>query len=148
MERVQSPNPVVGAWRLVAFEVRHPGGRVVYPFGENPKGFVVLTESGWFTVQLMSPDRPQIASGDQLTGTPEETIANYQGYSAYYGRYDVDLKEQCVNLHVEGSLFPNWEGGTNKRFFRIEGNRIRFTTPPTTWGGEGIVGLLEWERAD
>jgi len=82
-------------------------------------------------------------------GTPEEIKANYEGVISYFGPYEFDAEEGFVLHHVEGSLFPNWEGQAQKRFFELSGNRLTLSTPPTLWGGGGeIVAVLTWERIE
>jgi hypothetical protein len=79
-------------------------------------------------------------------GTDAEIRACYEGYGAYFGRYEVDMENGIVYHHVEGSLFPNWEGGTQKRFFKVTGNRLELVTAPALFSGAQTVGVLEWER--
>lgn len=139
--------PIIGVWKLISFESHTDKSDVSYPFGEDPKGCIIYTESGRFSVQLMRTNRPHFASGDQLKGTVGEIEANYQGCVAYYGSYTIDRDGGFVVHHVEGSLFPNWERQSLKRYFELSGNRLKLTTPPTLWGGVGeIVGMLKWER--
>jgi heterodisulfide reductase subunit B len=40
----------------------------------------------------------------------EEIKTNYEGCVSYYGHYELDPENNIVIHHVEGSLFPNWEG--------------------------------------
>jgi len=143
----QKSAPIIGAWKLILFEIRRENGEVIYPFGKNAQGSVIYTESGRFSAQLMRTDRPQFASGDQMRGTAEEIKANYEGFVSYYGSYEFDRKKGFVIHHVEGSLFPNWEGQRLKRFFELSGNRLKLSTPPTLWGGE-VVGVVLWERIE
>ena len=100
------------------------------------------------SVQLMRSDRPQFASGDQMRGTDEEIKANYEGFVSYYGPYEFYRKKGFVIHHLEGSLFPNWEGQRHKRFFKFSGNQLKLSTPPTLWGGGEIVATNIWERID
>jgi hypothetical protein len=150
MEKNLTENPVtiIGAWELVSFEIRKENGEVIYPFGDDAQGFIIYTEPGRFSVQLMRTNRPRFASGDQMKGTVEEIEASYKGCISYYGSFEVDHEGNFVVHHVEGSLFPNWEGQDLKRYFDLSvSNRLKLTTPPTLWGGSGeIVGILEWER--
>jgi hypothetical protein len=139
--------PIIGAWKLISFEVRREND-VVYPFGKNAQGIIMYTDSGLMSVHLMRPDRPQFASGDQLRGTDEEIKANYEGFVSYYGPYELNRKEGFVIHHLEGSLFPNWEGTSHKRFFEFSGNQLKLITPPTLWGGGEIVAINIWERIE
>jgi len=144
-QELQEPIPIIGAWKLISFEIQKENGEVVYPFGKNAQGSLIYTESGRVSAQVMRPDRPQFASGDQLKGTTEEIKANYEGFVSYYGSYKFDRKMGIVIHNMEGSLFPNWEGQKQKRFFEISGNRLKLSTPPTLWGDEEVVGVLIWE---
>ena len=114
--------PIVGAWRLRSFEIRRDDGGVVRPFGAEPEGSLIYTESRRYSAQVMRPDRPMFASGDQMKGTPQEVEANYTGVVSYYGRFDFDPEGGFVVHHVERSLFPNWEGEGQKRFFDLDGD--------------------------
>ena len=140
--------PIIGTWKLISFEIQRENGEVTYPFGKNAQGAVIYTESGRFSVQFMRPNRPQFASRDQMRGTAEEIKTNYEGFVSYYGHYELDRKKGFVIHHVEGSLFPNWEGQRLKRFYELSGNRLKLSTPPTLWGGGEVVGVLLWERIE
>jgi hypothetical protein len=83
-----------------------------------------------------------------MQGIAEEIEANYKGFISYYGPYGFDSEKGFVVHHVEGSLFPNWEGQLQKRFFELSGNRLKLSTPPTLWGGGEVVGVLLWERIE
>jgi len=144
----QKSAPIIGTWKLISFETQRENGEVTYPFGKNAQGSLIYTESGRFSAQLMRPDRPQLASGDQMRGTAEEIKANYEGFVSYYGHYEFDGKKGFVIHHVKGSLFPNWEGQSQKRFYELSGNRLKLITPPTLWSGGEVVGVLIWERIE
>ena len=82
-----------------------------------------------------------------MRGTPEEVEASNKGCISYYGSYKLDADGSFVIHQVEGSLFPNWEGEGQKRFFEFSGDRLKLSTPPTPWGGQ-VVGVLVWERIE
>lgn len=148
-ERSTVNQAILGAWRLVSFQVKKEDGTCVPPFGDDAHGSILYLESGHFSAQLMRCGRPCFASADQMTGSPAEMKACFQGYVAYYGTFPLDQDGGFVVHQVVGSLFPNWEGLALKRFVAFSGDRLTLTTPPTTWGGEGqIVGSLVWERMD
>lgn len=139
--------PVIGSWRLLSFELRRDDGIITFPFGENPHGMIVYTESGRFSAQLMRGDRPRCVGEDQMRAAVEEAETNFKGCISYYGSYTFHPERGTIQHHVEGSLFPNWEGRTLKRFYRLSGNRLELSTPPTIWGGGGkITGVIEWEK--
>jgi hypothetical protein len=142
----QAAQAIIGAWRLISFQVERDDGTVDPPFGADAQGSIIYTDSGRFSAQMMRRGRPSFASGDQMSGTPGEIEASYQGCISYYGSYKLDAEAGFVVHQVEGSLFPNWEGKGLKRFFSFSGNRLKLSTPRTLWSGGPVVGILEWER--
>ena len=80
-----------------------------------------------------------------MTGTAEENQAVVQGSHAFYGSYAVaSEKEQTVNLHIEGSTFPNSDGQDQKRVMTVKGDELMVTNPTPTIGG---VAYVVWKRA-
>ena len=108
---------LVGVWGLVSSEFRTSSGNVIYPLGEDALGQAIFTESGYMSGQLMRQGRPVFASGDQASGTPEELQAALQGYVAYYGQCEVDVEQQTLTTDVKGSMYPNWVGSQQVRFY-------------------------------
>jgi len=136
----------VGAWKLVSCEARSSNGEVVYLYGRDPFGILTYDSSGNMSVLLMRRDRPRFASGELLSGTPEEIKAAFEGFNAYCGTYDVNEEKRKVTHHVEGSSFPNWVGTDQVRFFEFSGDQLLLTTPPITRGGEQLTVHLMWAR--
>jgi hypothetical protein len=118
----------------------------MYPLGSNAVGMLMYDASGHMSAQLMRPDRPAFASGDQAGGTPAETRSAFQGFTAYFGTYEVNEGKASVIHHVEGSLFPNWVGGDQVRFCELSPNRLILSTPPIPMGSQHMTGLLIWDR--
>ncbi len=144
---LQTPAPIIGAWKLISFEIQTADDKFIYPFGENIQGIIIYTESGCVSGQMMRRDRPVFASGDQMKGTIEEMEANFKGCISYYGRYEFDGENGVIIHHVEGSLFPNWEQTSQRRFFELSDNRLKLRTSPILWGGGGeVVAILLFDR--
>jgi hypothetical protein len=144
-DRTEPNAPLVGVWNLLSFTGRTESGQVTHPLGESPHGNLLYLPSGRFAVQIVPSGRPHFASADPLEGSPAEFKAAYLGVIAYYGTYTFDAAGGFVLHHIEGSVYPNWEGVDFKRFVNLAGDRLTLTTPPTLWGGK-IVGTLKWER--
>src|SRR5687767_7491813 len=117
-------NPLLGTWKLVKFEARSPEGKTLYPFGTNAFGRLFYDATGNMSIQVFDPDRPRFSSDDKSKGSTEEIKAAWDRFDAYAGRYQVNEKEGVVEHHLEGALFPNWIGGTQKRFFEFNGDRL------------------------
>lgn len=145
-EHAQTVGQLEGTWSLVSSEFRSSAGDIVYPFGEDALGLVVFGESGYMSAQIMQRSRPIFASGDRATGTQEEVSAALQGYVAYYGPCEVDVENKTLTTHVEGSLYPNWVGGEQVRFYELTDRQLILKTTPIVSGGEEYTGVLAWER--
>ncbi|MCP5128838.1 MAG: lipocalin-like domain-containing protein [Pseudomonadales bacterium] len=145
-EYTSTMQKLAGVWRLVTSEFRTAGGNVMYPLGEDALGLAIFTESGYMSGQLMRPGRPNFASNNQALGTPDEIQQSFLGYIAYYGRCELDLQSQTITTHVEGSMYPNWVGSEQVRFYELGDDRLVLRTPPITLGDEEITGVLTWQR--
>lgn len=145
-EHIKTVKQLAGVWSLVSSEFRTSGGEVIYPLGEDALGQAIFTETGFMSGQLMRQGRPQFVSGNQASGTAQEIEAALQGYVAYYGACEVDIEKQTLTTHVEGSMYPNWVGGFQTRFYQLNDKQLTLTTPPITMGEEEITGVLIWER--
>ncbi len=141
-----SESGFVGLWKLVSFKSTGPDGSPLHLFGPDPMGTIMYDAHGHMAVQIMQQDRPFFAQADWRAGTPEETKPAFDGYLAYFGRYEVNEDEGYVIHHMEGSMFPNWVGGELKRFYLLSANRLVLRTPPTLFGGVTGTSTLTWER--
>ena len=137
---------LTGAWSLVTSEFRTASGNVIHPLGEDVLGLAIFTESGYMSAQIMRQNRPDFAAGDQASGTPEEIQAALLGYVAYYGKCAVDVENKTITTQVEGSMFPNWVGGQQMRFYELTDRHLILKTTPVALGDEEFTGVLTWER--
>jgi len=135
-----------GTWKLVSSEFTLPDGQVVYPYGGDAVGILIYSDSGYMSVQIMCQERLSFASGDRLTGAAEEIKSAFEGYAAYFGTYQVNQEEGTVIHQVEGSLFPNWAGINQKRFFELSDDQLMLRTPEVLLGGQQMTGILHWKR--
>ena len=135
---------IQGSWILVSIYNEQDGKRIE-PFGAKPRGSMILTPDGHFSMIFMRASLPKFAANNRMKGTAEENQAVVQGSLAFYGTYAVaSEKEQTVNLHIEGSTFPNVDGQDQKRVMTVKGDELRVTNPTTTIGG---VAYVVWKRA-
>ncbi|MCP4345458.1 MAG: lipocalin-like domain-containing protein [Desulfobacterales bacterium] len=137
-----------GTWKLVSFELRLSGEKKIYPFGEKAKGLLIYTKGGYMSGKLMPAERTHFVSPDPFKGTPAEMKEAFSGFVGYYGTYEIDDVKSTVKHHVEGSLFPNWEGQVQERFFKLNGNLLTLSTPPMPYENESAVAVLIWEKIE
>jgi len=131
---------IVGTWIAVSQYVDQDGKKVE-PFGPNPKGMVVYDANGRFILVLQRDTLPRFASNNRMTGTAEENQAIVQGSIAYFGRYSVDEKQGRINLHYDGSTYPNWDGEDQVRLISVSGDELSIVSPVSAVGG-GVVHLV------
>jgi Lipocalin-like domain len=131
---------IIGTWVAVSQYVEQDGKRIE-PFGADPKGMVVYDPNGRFILVLQRATLPKFASNNRMTGTADENRAIVQGTIAYFGRYSVDENERKINLHYDGSTFPNWDGQDQTRLVEISGDELKIISPVSAVGG-GTVHLL------
>jgi hypothetical protein len=139
------PPSLLGTWRLVAFEDRPDEGPPEYPFGESPKGLLVYDATGHMAIQIMKTPHPKVASGDAEKATPEEKIALFDAYVAYFGTYRVDGARGVVIHKVEGDFSDTYIGHDQERPFELTGNRLLLKP---RWESEGKkwLGIRVFER--
>lgn len=136
---------LAGAWKLLVFEFRSEG-QVVFPFGTNFLGLCLYDSTGYMALQIMRRERPRFAANDQQLGTPAEVGDAFFGYLSYAGTYVADETHGVVVHHVSQSLFPNWVGTDQVRFYRISGDRLIVSAPTQQVSGHLMDVMLVWER--
>jgi putative RNA 2'-phosphotransferase len=119
-----SSGALVGAWRLVSFEELQPGGGVVHPYGERPAGLLVYEATGRMAVQVMRRDRKALSSNELESVPPEELKQAVEGFTAFFGTYEIDEQERVIIHRVEGHLLPNSVGKDLRRRFELSGDRL------------------------
>ena len=107
--RLDGPDLPRDGRRLTSARADTPGG-TVQPFGPAPSGYLIFTDSGYFTDVLHRPDLPAFTSGDRLAGTGEENAHTVQDTLVVFGTYTVDDAGVFKDEQVLRSSFPNWNG--------------------------------------
>ncbi|MFN6516224.1 MAG: lipocalin-like domain-containing protein [Nostoc sp. CreGUA01] len=134
----------LGTWRLISWEIRDSDGNVSYPYGQDAAGLLIYAPDGYMSGTLTKPNRPHFAGGDIFGGTLEEQALATQTYLAYCSRYEI--KEKSVLHYVEFSLFPNWVGMVQERFFEFKDGQLSLSTPPMVGQGKQQIAYLIWKR--
>lgn len=120
-------NPVVGAWRLVSFDrVIVATKQVVHAFGGHATGFSTYTADGRYISLIVDSTRKPPA---QPMATDAEAIALYRTMNAFAGSYRVE--GDMIVYHYDISMNQIGIGQEEKRTFKIEGDRLSYTTPPS-----------------
>ncbi len=137
-------NAFVGAWKLVSLELRGADGATSYPFGLDPCGYIFYMADGYMSVVIMHASRPHFQSQDSFGGSLDEKAGAMGTFFSYCGTWEVQGNE--VVHHIEVSLFPNWTGKDQRRFYRFAGQRLTLSTAPQVYQGKEQAAVIVWER--
>ncbi len=132
-----------GRWNILSWEQLYDDGRVVHPMGTELEGFIEYGPYGMFCV-IASKDREAFTSGGQWSASDAEKAAAYGSYLTYAGSYDVEGETVCH--HVRHSLFPNWEGGSQRRVAVLDGGVLSLTARLEEGTPEARTAKLVWTR--
>ena len=137
---------IVGAWTLVSWVQTRSDGSKYQRFGEQPKGTNMFSPTGRFSIIIVQPDLPKIASNDPNKPTAEEAQAIVRGSIAYFGSYTVDEASKVLTLQLDGSTLVNQLGLPQKRTIdSISADEMHYSNT-TVVGGLGKIELA-WKRA-
>jgi len=134
---------IQGNWSLVSI-YNELDGKKTDVFGANPKGSMMLTPDGRYSLIIMKAVLPKFAANNRVKGTAEENQAVVQGSVAYFGTYTVaSEKDNTLSFKIEGCTFPNWDGETQKRIATVKGDEMSWINPVAAVGG---TNHLVWKR--
>ena len=120
----------IGAWRLVAFEEEGPDGELIHPYGKDATGLLIYDPSGRMSVQIMRRDREPLSTPD-WQGLPAEEIKRaIEGFTAFFGSYEVDEANGVVIHRVEGHVLPESVGKVLRREFTLSGDSLILKPSP------------------
>ena len=91
---------LVGTWLLTGVTAERADGSKGEPFGPNPKGIIIFTADGHFSLLQQRAELPKIAANDRAKATPEEARAVVDGSIAYYGTYTVNEAEKTMMVKL------------------------------------------------
>jgi hypothetical protein len=121
----QSAKSVAGTYSPVTVEA----------FGDKPRGQMILTPDGRYSIVLSRAEMPKVAAGARNKGTPDENKAVVDGSIAHTGRYTIDDGGKSITFHVETSTFPNWNGSSQKRPLTVKGETLTYKVMAPSNGG-------------
>ena len=137
----QSGKSFVGTWTIVSTDTVDESGKRTPTFGPNPRGLLIFTADGRYSLILARTTLPKFASNNRTKGTPDENQTIAAGSLAHFGKYISDDKKFA--FQVEASTFPNWDGTTQERPYTLTGEELRYSTAAASAGGRAE---LIWRR--
>ena len=136
---------LVGTWSLVSVTAEGSDGSKSDRFGVTPKGIMIFTYDGHFSLFQSRPEVPKIAANTPAKATAEEATAVMEASIAYYGTYSVNEAEKTISVKIEGSTFANLVGQEQKRIITsLTPDELKFNNPRTP---AGVTLLTVWKRA-
>ena len=135
---------LVGTWGLSSVELRDAAGLLLPPpeapgFGSpGAIGLLICDTAGHIGLAIMQQNRPKYEQP-----TPEEAMADLEGYTAFFGTYTVNETDGLVTAHIQGSRDPRLTGTEQTRAVEVLGDRLTVEVPLSA---SGVQPTLVWER--
>ena len=138
-------NYFLGAWKLVAAELRYPDGHTT-PFpglGLNATGFLLYSPSGHMCAQLMKPARPKWVDGEHPTAG--EAASALDGFNSYCGTFEIHESQRTMIHHPETAWNPGWVGSVQSRpYHLVNQNHFFFRGEEHVDSKDGTRRVLTW----
>jgi Lipocalin-like domain len=130
---------LIGVWLLRSVYLqRVDTGERILPFGEDPRGVLILHEGGRMAAILTPSHQP---------GDPPPPIRNVLAYS---GRYRIEPPNRFVT-DVDIAWLPSWVGTPRPRTFAIRDGALDVVADPVpveSLDGAMAVSVLTWVREE
>jgi hypothetical protein len=134
---------LAGPWKFVSSTSQRDDGSTAW--GPNPKGLLIFTNNGHFSLQIMRSDRPKYKSGTRQRASLIENQATTRGTLSYFGTYAVSELDHSVTFHIESSTYPNLSDTDQKRQITLSGDNLKVENLTPSRGTGPTVQI--WERA-
>lgn len=137
----QSEDSISGCWKLSSWDAYTPDGNQVFPYGEDARGELCLSENR-LSLTLARADR--VALGDlNRSIIPDSTLAAAtKSFFHYSGSYT--LQDSVMTLRVEYCNVPDWEDSTLTRIVHLENGSLKILSP----GISNLKHTLIWSKKE
>ena len=137
---------IIGAWMLVSVTSATDDGKEGEPFGPSPKGVIVFSNDGHFSLFQSRAEIPKIAANDRAKATPEEAQAIVASSIAYYGTYTIDEGTKVMSVNLAASTYANVAAIPNQKrtITLLTLDELKFDNPRTP---NGMTLRTTWKRA-
>jgi len=140
----QGTKRVAGTYEPVSVVTIDASGKKSDVFGPRPRGQLVFTPDGRYSLILMRATLPKFASKSRLKGSADENKEVVAGTIAHFGKYTIDDKAGTVTFRVDSSTYPNWDGEPQTRPFTVKDGTFVYKVAAVS-GGTGS-GEVTWKR--
>src|SRR5436190_11183057 len=137
---------IVGAWTLVSVTSEMDDGTRGEPFGPSPKGIIVFSKDGHFSLFQSRAEIPKIAANDRAKATPEEAQSIVASSIAYYGTYSIDESTKVMLVNLAASTYANVAAIPDQKrtITLLTSDELKFDNPRTP---NGMTLRTTWKRA-
>jgi hypothetical protein len=137
---------IVGAWTLVSVTSETDDGKRGEPFGPSPKGVIIFSNDGHFSLFQSRAEIPKIVANDRAKATAEEAQGIVASSIAYYGTYTIDESAKMMVVNVAASTYANVAAIPNQRriITLLTADELKFDNPRTP---TGVTLRTAWKRA-
>lgn len=136
---------IVGTWHLVSVVSELQDGTKGEPFGPAPRGVMIFTRDGHFSLFQSRAELPRLAANDRAKATADEATTVMRDSIAYYGTYTVDEAARTFAVKIEASTYANLLGPPARRIVTGLGpTELAFSNPRTP---SGMTLHTTWRRA-
>jgi hypothetical protein len=137
---------IVGAWTLVSVASEMDNGKKGEPFGPSPKGVIIFSNDGNFSLFQSRAEIPKIAANDRAKATAEEAQSIVASSIAYYGTYSIDENTNVMVVNIAASTYANVAAIPNQKrtITLLTANELKFDNPRTP---NGMTLRTAWKRA-
>ncbi len=139
MIRAANSDALIGNWKLVSWQVV-VGSETQSPFGEHPRGYLLLTREGRAMAITTADDRKP---GEGIG----ERAALQKSMLAYTGKYRIEGDDFVTAVDVSWNEI--WNGTEQRRHYRIEGDLLFIESAPAPsilYPGKTDFRRIVWER--
>jgi hypothetical protein len=137
MQSANTPNPLVGTWKLLSFQFESEGTDERFDaYDEHPQGFAVFTEARVFFL---------LTAGDRLATDPAGEL--FERMCAYSGRYRI--QGDRIITTVDSAWHPSWIGTEQTRYFKHDGDALSLMSDLIEFPkfpGKRVSGTATWQR--
>ena len=129
-------NQLIGAWKLISFQVATDDGDERHDVYDDPRGLLIISERR-FTALLTAGDRAHDA----------DRAALFDRLMAYSGLYRVEADKIIVTVDI--AWHPSWLGTEQTRFYKLDGDKLSIISSPTQhpkFPDKLVRGIVAWQR--
>jgi hypothetical protein len=137
---------IIGAWTLASVTSEMDDGKKGEPFGPSPKGVIIFSADGHFSLFQSRAEIPKIAANDRAKATPEEAQNIVASSIAYYGTYSIDENTRLMVVNLAASTYANVAAIPDQKrtITLLTSDELKFDNPRTP---NGMTLRTTWKRA-